>query len=79
MDSDPEPIRVSRMSMRSPIPYVHDLLLVESTTIEEACMAEPAWVRPAFAKYPWVVVRRAVSPNDRIAVGVRGNNGGVGS
>jgi phosphoribosyl-dephospho-CoA transferase len=35
-------------------------------------MAEPTWVRPALAKYPWVVLRRAVSPEDRIAVGVRG-------
>ena len=72
MDSDPEPIRVSRMSMRSPIPYAHDLLLVKSTTIEEACMAEPTWVRPALARYSWVVARRAISPEDRIAVGVRG-------
>jgi phosphoribosyl-dephospho-CoA transferase len=58
--------------MRSPLPYAHDLLLVKSTTIEQACMAEPTWVKPAVAKYPWVVVRRAVSPKDRIAVGVRG-------
>jgi phosphoribosyl-dephospho-CoA transferase len=72
MDSDLDPIRVSLMSMRSPIPCTHDLLLVKSMTIEEACIAEPAWVRPAVAKYPWVVVRRAVSPKDRIAVGVRG-------
>jgi phosphoribosyl-dephospho-CoA transferase len=72
MDSNLEPIRVSLMSMRSPIPYAHDLLLVKSMTIEEACQAEPAWVRPALAKYPWVVARRAVSPEDRIAVGVRG-------
>ena len=35
-------------------------------------MAEPTWVRPALAKYPWVVARRATSPEDRIAVGVRG-------
>jgi phosphoribosyl-dephospho-CoA transferase len=60
------------MSRRSPIPYAHDLLLVKSTTIEEACIAEPTWVRPALVKYPWVVARRAVSPKDRIAVGVRG-------
>jgi phosphoribosyl-dephospho-CoA transferase len=53
-------------------PYVHDLLLVNSTTIEEACIAEPTWVRPALAKYLWVVARRAISPKDRIAVGVRG-------
>ena len=72
MDSGPDPIRVSLMSIRSPIPYTHDLLLVNSTTIEEACMAEPTWVRPALAKYPWVVARRAISPEDRIAVGVRG-------
>ena len=70
--TDLEPIRVSLMSMRSPIPYAHDLLLVKVTTIEEACMAEPTWVRPALAKYPWVVARRATSPEDRIAVGVRG-------
>jgi phosphoribosyl-dephospho-CoA transferase len=53
-------------------PHVHDLLLVKSTTIEEACMAEQSWVRPALEKYPWVVARRAVSTDDRIAVGVRG-------
>ena len=53
-------------------PYVHDLLLVKSTSIEEACIAEPTWVRPALAKYLWVVARRAVSPKDRIAVGIRG-------
>jgi phosphoribosyl-dephospho-CoA transferase len=35
-------------------------------------MAEPTWVRDALEKYPWVVARRAVSPGDRIAVGVRG-------
>jgi phosphoribosyl-dephospho-CoA transferase len=71
-ETDLESIGVSLMSMQSPIPYPHDLLLVKSMTIEEACMVEPAWVRPAVAKYPWVVVRRAVSPKDRIAVGVRG-------
>jgi len=53
-------------------PHVHDLLLLRSTSIEEACMAEPTWVRPALAKYPWVVARRAVAPEDRIAIGVRG-------
>ena len=53
-------------------PYAHDLLLVKSATIEEACMAEPPWVRPALERYPWVVARRAISPEDRIAVGVRG-------
>lgn len=72
MNSDPEPIRVSLMSMRSPIPYAHDLLLVKSATIEEARMAEPTWVRPALEKCPWVVARRAISPKERIAVGVRG-------
>jgi phosphoribosyl-dephospho-CoA transferase len=35
-------------------------------------MAEPTWVRDALEKYQWVVARRAVSPEDRIAVGVRG-------
>jgi phosphoribosyl-dephospho-CoA transferase len=69
MDSDLEPIRVSLMFMRS---YAHDLLLVKSMTIEEACIAEPAWVGHALGKYPWVVARRATSPKDRIAVGVRG-------
>ena len=58
--------------MRSPIPYAHDLLLVKSTTIEEACIAEPTWVRSALEKHPWVIERRAISPEDRIAVGVRG-------
>ena len=60
------------MSMRSPIPYAHDLLLVKSKTIEEACIAEPTWVRSALEKHPWVIARRATSPEDRIAVGVRG-------
>jgi phosphoribosyl-dephospho-CoA transferase len=63
---------VSLMFMRSPIQYAHDLLLVKSPTIEEACIVKPTWVTPALAKYPWVVARRAVSPEDRIAVGVRG-------
>ena len=35
-------------------------------------MAEPPWVWPALEKYPWVVARRTVSPKDRVAVGVRG-------
>jgi phosphoribosyl-dephospho-CoA transferase len=35
-------------------------------------MVEPTWVRPALGKYPWVVARRAISPEDRIAIGVRG-------
>ena len=43
-------IRLSLMSMQSPVPYAHDLLLVKSTTIEEACIAEPTWVRPALAE-----------------------------
>lgn len=71
-DSHLEPIRVSLMSLRFSGPYVHDLLLVKLTTIEEACIAEPAWVRPALTKYPWVVARRAIALEDRIAVGVRG-------
>jgi phosphoribosyl-dephospho-CoA transferase len=58
--------------LRSPIPYAHDLLLMRSMTIDEARIADPTWVRPALAKYPWVVARRAISPEDRIAVGVHG-------
>ena len=53
-------------------PYVHDLLLVKSTSIEEACMAKPTWVSHALVRHPWVVVRRAIAPENRIAVGVRG-------
>ncbi|XWK68184.1 malonate decarboxylase holo-[acyl-carrier-protein] synthase [Tunturiibacter gelidiferens] len=35
-------------------------------------IAEPTWVRLALEKYPWVIARRAISPEGRIAVGVRG-------
>ena len=60
------------MTPSLPSPRVHDLLLTTSTEIRQACQAEPAWVRPALAKYPWVVARRAIAPENRIAVGVRG-------
>jgi phosphoribosyl-dephospho-CoA transferase len=53
-------------------PRVHDLLLTTSTEIRQACHAEPSWVGPALQRYPWVVTRRAVAPEDLIAVGVRG-------
>ena len=58
--------------LRFSSPYVHDLLLVKSASIEEACMAEPSWVNHALARYPWVVTRRPIAPENRIAVGVRG-------
>jgi phosphoribosyl-dephospho-CoA transferase len=53
-------------------PRVHDLLLMTSTEIRQACQAEPAWVGPALQRYPWVVARRAVAPEELVAVGVRG-------
>jgi phosphoribosyl-dephospho-CoA transferase len=53
-------------------PRVHDLLLTTSTEITQARQAEPAWVGPALQRYPWVVARRAVAPEDLVAVGVRG-------
>jgi phosphoribosyl-dephospho-CoA transferase len=53
-------------------PHVHDLLLMTSTEIRQACQAKPAWVGSALQRYPWVVARRAVAPQDLIAVGVRG-------
>ena len=43
-----------------------------STEIRQACEVEPAWVRPALQRNPWVVTRRAVASADLIAVGVRG-------
>jgi phosphoribosyl-dephospho-CoA transferase len=51
---------------------VHDLALLKSSSISDACMAQPAWVGPALEKTPWVVVRREVAPTGKVAVGVRG-------
>jgi phosphoribosyl-dephospho-CoA transferase len=51
---------------------VHDLLLMTSTEIAQTSQTEPAWVGPALQRYPWVITRRAIAPEDLIAVGVRG-------
>src|SRR5207244_2642648 len=72
VDSRTDSVRVKPMTPSLQSPRIHDLLLTTSTEIRQACQAEPAWVRPALAKYPWVVARRAIAPEDRIAVGVRG-------
>ncbi|MDA5194203.1 malonate decarboxylase holo-ACP synthase [Govanella unica] len=48
---------------------VHDLLRIDP----EALIGDmPDWARSALADAPWVVVRRALSSDGRIAVGVRG-------
>lgn len=53
------------MSNRRP----HDLLrLNRGVHVTDA----PPWARVSLAQTPWVVVRRALAPEDSIAVGVRG-------
>lgn len=47
----------------------HDLLRVARLPQADN---EPEWVRAAFARTPWVVVRRAPAAEDFVAVGVRG-------
>ena len=50
------------------VPRPHDLLRV-APTLE---VTGPAWVRPALAAAPWVVVRRATCPPGTVPVGIRG-------
>jgi phosphoribosyl-dephospho-CoA transferase len=53
----------------------HDLLRVESPdAILAASPSPPAWVAPALAETPWVVVRRARAEHGLIPVGVRGRS-----
>jgi len=47
----------------------HDLLRLRSLT---AFDGEPAWVRGAFERAPYAVVRRALSAHGVVAIGVRG-------
>ncbi|MGO8786846.1 MAG: malonate decarboxylase holo-ACP synthase [Terriglobia bacterium] len=54
-------------------PRVHDLLRLDSPCVAQPSQAQPWWVAHALQDCPWVVVRRAVVPDSRIAVGVRGN------
>jgi phosphoribosyl-dephospho-CoA transferase len=53
---------------------VHDLILLRSSTIFPACLAQPSWVNTALGKAPWVTVRRAAARTGEVAVGVRGND-----
>jgi phosphoribosyl-dephospho-CoA transferase len=51
----------------------HDLLRLESPdAILAASPSPPAWVVPALAEAPWVVVRRTRAAHGLIPVGVRG-------
>jgi phosphoribosyl-dephospho-CoA transferase len=54
------------------IPRVHDLLLLRSQSIMPSGPEQPGWPTSALGEDPWVVVRRGVSPERTIAVGVRG-------
>jgi len=54
--------------MSSPRP--HDLLRVAS--VAQLSRAGPAWVTPALAQAPWVVVRRARCAPGYLPVGIRG-------
>jgi len=54
--------------MSSPRP--HDLLRVGS--VAQLCRQGPAWVTPALAEAPWVVVRRARCAPGYLPVGIRG-------
>jgi len=47
----------------------HDLLRLRRLPVFDD---EPAWVRDAFARAPYAVVRRALAADDVIAIGVRG-------
>jgi phosphoribosyl-dephospho-CoA transferase len=48
----------------------HDLLRVARLAPSSD---EPAWLRPALARAPWVVVRRTLAAEGFVAVGVRGD------
>jgi phosphoribosyl-dephospho-CoA transferase len=54
------------------VPRVHDLLLLRSASMMSAHPEQPAWIRSALGREPWVVVRRALSPQATIAIGIRG-------
>ncbi|OAJ52772.1 malonate decarboxylase holo-ACP synthase [Paraburkholderia ginsengiterrae] len=47
----------------------HDLLRLRSLPVSDN---EPAWVRDAFERTPYAVVRRALAAEDFVAIGVRG-------
>jgi phosphoribosyl-dephospho-CoA transferase len=53
-------------------PQVHDLLHIDPDCLTAGCVAQPSWVKELLITCPWMVVRRAQSPVDQIAVGVRG-------
>jgi phosphoribosyl-dephospho-CoA transferase len=55
-------------------PRVHDLLQLDSDSLDPACIGAPFWVRQTLAICPWVVVRRTQAPPGKIAVGVRGSS-----
>ncbi|MEE6179135.1 malonate decarboxylase holo-ACP synthase [Mycobacterium sp. 050134] len=48
----------------------HDLLRLKRP--DQLAGDAPPWARQSLVRAPWAVVRRAVAPNDHIAVGVRG-------
>jgi phosphoribosyl-dephospho-CoA transferase len=52
-------------------PRPHDLLRLSGRRVPPDA---PEWASRALAVTPWVVVRRAAAPMDRIAVGVRGTS-----
>jgi phosphoribosyl-dephospho-CoA transferase len=53
-------------------PRPHDLLRLSRAGVLPPDV--PAWANSALSVTPWVVVRRAVAPMGRIAVGVRGTS-----
>ncbi len=55
-------------------PRVHALVALRPPDLENVCGAQPDWVSGALQACPWTVVRRAVAPEKRIAVGVRGES-----
>jgi phosphoribosyl-dephospho-CoA transferase len=59
-------------SVTSPRP--HDLLRLSDAAADSLPADAPAWTRHALQAIPWVVVRRAGSPDGLIAVGIRGSS-----
>jgi phosphoribosyl-dephospho-CoA transferase len=55
-------------------PHVHDLLQIDRASVNSEFAGEPSWVRQTVLDCPWVVVRRAQSASELIAIGVRGDN-----
>jgi hypothetical protein len=53
-------------------PHVHDLLQIDPDLLND--LAAPPWAKETLKSCPWVIVRRAESSADQIAVGVRGNS-----